>query len=239
MTAAERIMKKKSIIKAEMDRAMPKAHSDELWRAATDKLDSILLHYAALPKGVHMHTDSRIFPSAAIYLTVKGVFGQREAYSIIENVAARGCKGIADKLARLIRIPGMHGLFIRMWDPLTRRMFSTNSGFQNVFYPKEKGSYATTAGQATQRNKQSRVAQPQEAGRKVPYVQDRTDQGHAEEDGRTKCSAHRQTDGCGAFSAGRVCDGRVEERREGRSPRLRHVRCEDAPCASGTQSFHG
>ena len=90
MTAAERIMKKKAHIKAEMDRAMPKAQSDELWRAATEKLDSILVRYAALPKGVRMHTDKRIFPSAAIYLTVKGVFGQREAYSIIENAAAQG-----------------------------------------------------------------------------------------------------------------------------------------------------
>lgn len=141
MTAAERIMKKKAHIKAEMDRAMPKAQSDELWRAATEKLDSILVRYAALPKGVHMHTDKRIFPSAAIYLTVKGVFGQREAYSIIENAAAQGCKGIAKKLAFLMRIPGMRGLFISMWDPLTRRIFGTNSGFQNVFYPKEKGAY--------------------------------------------------------------------------------------------------
>ena len=116
MTAAERIMKKKAHIKAEMDRAMPKAQSDELWRAATEKLDSILVRYAALPKGVRMHTDRRIFPSAAIYLTVKGVFGQREAYSIIENAAAQGCKGIAKKLVTLMRVPGMRGLFISMWD---------------------------------------------------------------------------------------------------------------------------
>lgn len=141
MTAAERIMKKKAHIKAEMDRVMPKAQSDELWRAATEKLDSILVHYAVLPKGVHMHTDKRIFPSAAIYLTVKGVFGQREAYSIIENAAAQGCEGIAKKLAFLMRIPGMRGLFISMWNPLTRRVFGKSNGFQNVFYPKEKGAY--------------------------------------------------------------------------------------------------
>ena len=141
MTAAERIMKKKAHIKAEMDRAMPKAQSDELWRAATEKLDSILVRYAALPKGVHMHTDKRIFPSAAIYLTVKGVFGQREAYSIIENAAAEGCKGIAKKLVTLMRVPGMRGLFISIWNPLTRRVFGKNNGFQNVSYPKEKGAY--------------------------------------------------------------------------------------------------
>ena len=133
MTAAERIMKKKAHIKAEMDRAMPKAQSDELWRAATEKLDSILVRYAALPKGVRMHTDRRIFPSAAIYLTVKGVFGQRDAYSIIENAAAQGCKGIAKKLVTLMRVPGMRGLFISIWNPLTRRVFGKNNGFQNVF----------------------------------------------------------------------------------------------------------
>ena len=66
MNDAEKIMRKKGIIKAELDKALPKARSDALWREATARLDGLLARYSALPKGVHMHTDSRILPSAAI-----------------------------------------------------------------------------------------------------------------------------------------------------------------------------
>ena len=37
--------------------------------------------------------------------------------------------------------PGMAGLFVRMWDPVSRRMFGESCGFKNVFYPKEKNAY--------------------------------------------------------------------------------------------------
>ena len=49
--------------------------------------------------------------------------------------------GTAKKLAGLMKIPGMRGLFVKLWDPLTRKIFGANSGFSNVFYPKEKGAY--------------------------------------------------------------------------------------------------
>ena len=35
----------------------------------------------------------------------------------------------------------MRSLFVKVWDPLTRKMFGEKSGFQNVFYPKKKGEY--------------------------------------------------------------------------------------------------
>ena len=31
--------------------------------------------------------------------------------------------------------------FIKIWNPLTRKIFGPNSGFKNVFYPKKKGEY--------------------------------------------------------------------------------------------------
>ena len=91
MNTAEKIMKKKAIIKAEMDKTLPKTQSDALWREATAKLDGLLARYSALPKGVHIHTDSRILPSAAIYLTVKETVGPEKAYRIMEEAAVRGC----------------------------------------------------------------------------------------------------------------------------------------------------
>lgn len=141
MNDAEKIMRKKGIIKAELDKALPKARSDALWREATARLDGLLARYSALPKGVHMHTDSRILPSAAIYLTVKEAVGPEKAYRIIEDAAVRGCAEIEKKLQKLMRLPGMPSLFLKAWDPLTKRLFAAGNGFQNVFYPKKKGEY--------------------------------------------------------------------------------------------------
>ena len=89
MTKAQEIMKKKQFIKDEMDRQLTLKRSNFLWRKATKRLDSILDQYKDLPKGVHTHTDSRIFPSAAIYLTAKEYIPAEKAYSIIENAAIK------------------------------------------------------------------------------------------------------------------------------------------------------
>ena len=141
MNPAEKIMKKKAVIKAELDKAVPKAQSDALWRAATVKLDGLLTRYSALPKGVHIHTDSRILPSAAIYLTVKEAVGPEKAYRVIEDAAVKTCAEIEVKLQRLMKMPGMQSLFLRAWDPLTRKVFGAGNGFQNTFYPEKTGEY--------------------------------------------------------------------------------------------------
>jgi hypothetical protein len=44
---------------------------DALWREATDRLSEPLEQYDSLPKGVRFHTDNKILPAAAIYLTLK------------------------------------------------------------------------------------------------------------------------------------------------------------------------
>ncbi len=87
MTKAQKIMKKKALIRAEMDKQLTKKQSAYLWRKATRKLDDILKKYESLPKGVHTHTDSFFFPAAAIYLTAKEHMPAKKAYSIIENAA--------------------------------------------------------------------------------------------------------------------------------------------------------
>jgi hypothetical protein len=141
MNNPEKIMKKKTVIKAELDKALPKAQSDVLWQEATARLDEYLTRYSSLPKGVHIHTDSRILPSAAIYLVIKDVIGQERAYKVIEDAAVQICAGLEKKLQKLMKLPGMQSLFIKAWDPMTRKMFGAGNGFQNVFYPKKRGEY--------------------------------------------------------------------------------------------------
>lgn len=141
MSKAEKIMKKKAFIKAEMDKTLPKMQSDALWKQAADKLSDILTQYESLPKGVHTHTDNFIFPSAAVYLTVKEAVGKEKAYAIIENAAVSNTLPLGKKLARLMKIPGMSSLFVKVWDSLTRKMFGADNGFKNVFYPKKKDEF--------------------------------------------------------------------------------------------------
>lgn len=140
MKTAEQLMKKKGVFKAEMDQMMPKEQSDLLWKKATEKLQSIMDQYGELPSGVRSHTD-KIFPAAAIYLTVKESCREVTAFKIVEDGAIKGCAAIQSKVEKLMKLPGMPSFFIKVWDPMTKKMFGASCGFQNVFYPKKKGEY--------------------------------------------------------------------------------------------------
>ena len=141
MATAQQIMKKKTFIKEEMDRQLTKKQSDYLWKKSTGRLADILDQYAFLPKGVHTHSDNFIFPAAAIYLTAKEHIPAEKAYGIIENSAIANTTAMGEKLAKMMKIPGMSSFFISLWDPISKKMFGESSGFQNVFYPREKGAY--------------------------------------------------------------------------------------------------
>lgn len=140
MKKAEKILKKKKWIKDEIDRRRPEI-SDMVWREAHTLLDDILEQFDNVNKGERMHTDGYIFPSAAIYLTLKKYVGSREAYDILEKSAAKQSTQAGKSMARLMCIPGMKSLFVKIWDPLTKKMFGERSGFKNNYYPKQKGSY--------------------------------------------------------------------------------------------------
>ena len=141
MTSSQKIMQKKSRFKAEIDRRLTKNQSDALWQKATDRLAALLKQYASLPEGVRFHTENKILPASAIYLTLKESIGQPEAYRVMEDATFKTADAAAKKLSALLRLPGMRSLFVKVWDPLTRKMFGEKSGFQNVFYPKKKGEY--------------------------------------------------------------------------------------------------
>ena len=141
MNTAEKIMKKKAVYKTQIDKVLPKAESDAVWRKATERLAEYLVRYHSLPKGVHVHTDRGILPGAAIYLSLKEVLGQEKAYKVMEDAAFERCTAVAKPLKRMMKVPGMRSLFIRMWDPLTKKIFGPGNGFRNVFYPKKKNEY--------------------------------------------------------------------------------------------------
>ena len=79
MKTAEQIMKKKAAMRAEVGKHLPKEQADALWQQATEQLAAILKQYAGLPESMRFHTESRIFLSAAIYLTAKERPGEKTA----------------------------------------------------------------------------------------------------------------------------------------------------------------
>ena len=139
MKTAKQILKKKMFIKHVMDTRLE--NSDELWEKAMVKLEQILRKYAYLSKEERLHPEGYIFPSAAIYLTLKDVVGMQEAYDIIEIAAVQYTLKTGELLAKAVRIPGFRSVFIRIWDPMTKKMFGPERGFRNVFYPKKKDEY--------------------------------------------------------------------------------------------------
>ena len=140
MNDAEKLLNKKKVYKNEMDRVLPKNQSDRIWKQAAVRLESIMKEHESIPEGVCLHT-SKIFPSAAVYLSLKEELGHDMAYGIMEKATYDTCISVAGKLARVLRIPGMKSIFVSLWNPLTKKVFGPANGFKNNFYDNQKGEY--------------------------------------------------------------------------------------------------
>ena len=140
MTKAQKTLKEKKAFKDEIENCFQKAESVEIWRSSEIRLEKMYQDYEELPKGVKAHTDSFIFPAAAIYLAAKE-FSQEKAYSIIQGVMKELSLKRGESFNRMVRMPGGKSLFLKMWDVISHKMFSEDAGFKNVFYPKKKGEF--------------------------------------------------------------------------------------------------
>lgn len=140
MNNAEKLLNKKKVYKTEMDKVLPKDQSDKIWKQSAVRLESILEKYDPVADGMRMHTN-KIFTSAAVYLSLKDEIDPDIAYSIMEKSVYESCASAAVKLGAIMKIPGMKSLFIRIWDPLTKKVFGPGNGFKNIFYENKKGEY--------------------------------------------------------------------------------------------------
>ena len=61
-----KIMKSKKVFREEISKRMSAANKEKVWKAAHKRLYKMYIEHRDLPKGVSMHTDSFIFPAAAI-----------------------------------------------------------------------------------------------------------------------------------------------------------------------------
>lgn len=115
--------------------------AETIWNRAKEILQEIEARYPDLPKGQRMHAGF-IFPAAAIQLAVKEIKGDPGlGYRAISEASWAKSREMGARLRKTARIPGFKRFFVKMWGPISKKMFGPDAGFQNVFYPKEKGAY--------------------------------------------------------------------------------------------------
>jgi hypothetical protein len=139
MPDAAKMLNAKKFIKKTMDTRLPKEQSDGLWKKAEERLRKILGTYPDIPEKERLHPYNYIFPTAAIYLTLKDEIGAPQAYDIIESTISQMTEDVGRQLANMIHFPGFRSLFLWAWGPVSKNMFGPSRGFRNVFYPKKKG----------------------------------------------------------------------------------------------------
>ena len=132
---------KKQGIKENLIAEIGAEETERIWNRAEEILKDIEVKYPDLPKGQQMHA-AFIFPAAAVQLAVKEIKGDAEiGYRAISRFSWERSKAMGAKLRKMAKIPGFKRFFVKMWDPISRKSFGTDAGFQNVFYPKKKGEY--------------------------------------------------------------------------------------------------
>lgn len=135
-----RTLKGKEIFKEEIAKRISVPKCNKIWRDAHKRLYKMYAGHRDLPKGVSMHTDSFIFPAAAVYLAMKEVDSVM-AYDVMKKIMAEKSAKTGKMIAKCCRIPGFRKIFLGMWGPLSHRLFGESDGFKNVFYPKEEGCF--------------------------------------------------------------------------------------------------
>ena len=63
-------LKSKQVFKTEISKRLSSAECEKVWNDSYERLYKMYADHLDLPKGVSMHTDSFIFPAAAIYLSI-------------------------------------------------------------------------------------------------------------------------------------------------------------------------
>ncbi len=132
---------KKNSIKENLIAEIGIEEAEVIWNRAKTILKEIEEKYPELPDGQRMHVGF-IFPAAAVQLAVREIKGDPElGYRAISEASWAKAREMGARLRKTSKIPGFKSLFVKMWGPISKKMFGAGAGFRNVFYPKEKGAY--------------------------------------------------------------------------------------------------
>lgn len=140
MNGAKKTMETKQVFKDVLAGRFTADVAERIWADATERLNAMYAGHPDLPKGVRAHTDSFIFPAAAIYLAVKQV-SPESAFGIMQDTMRKIACQKGESLAKMTRHRLFARFFLAMWNPVSHKMFGESAGFRNVFYPKKKGEF--------------------------------------------------------------------------------------------------
>ena len=136
----ESILDKKLAFRDKLAEKVGENKAAVIWEDARRRLAEIEKKYPSVPKGQQMHT-SFIFPAAATYFAIKESEGEALGYEVVSTCLWEKSRKMGDKLRSFSKVPGFNEFFVSMWDPISHKMFGSEAGFENVFYPKRKGSF--------------------------------------------------------------------------------------------------
>ena len=80
-----KIIKQKLNYKKELQNRLPEETCNKIWEKIHQRLTSYYEEYKDLPKRIASHTDTFIFPAAAIYLSIKE-YAPDQAFHIMEKM---------------------------------------------------------------------------------------------------------------------------------------------------------
>ena len=133
-------LKEKEMFLEELKSRMDPGEAEKIWKNAHKRLYRAYAEHGDLPKGVRMHTDSFIFPAAAIYLAIKEKDADL-AFEVMKKKMAEKSQSMGSMLSKKCERVWFRKFFLALWGPISRHMFGESSGFCNVFYPKEEGGF--------------------------------------------------------------------------------------------------
>ena len=118
--------------KREMEKVFSKPEADLLWNTAESAYQRLLEENPNQPEAVAKHTRGNIFPAIAVYKTVAAKY-PAFAMKILENGAAAVSKVRGSQYAKLLRIPGLKGVFLKIFSKGVKSGFGPEAGFSHEF----------------------------------------------------------------------------------------------------------
>lgn len=106
---------------------------NDIYDEAAQKLDAMLIEYKEIPQGEHYHTDSFIFPKAAMYLVMKEKIGD-EALNIMDEFGKNYGMKVGKRLASITKTRFMSKVFMKIFGNMSKSKFGNANGFEQKFY---------------------------------------------------------------------------------------------------------
>lgn len=116
----------------EMEKRFSESEVNALWEKAESRFQKLLTENPEQPKAVIRHTYISIFPAIAIYKAMETEYPGR-GMEILEHGAAAVSKKAGAKYAKILKIPGIKGIFMRVFSRGVKKGFGVEAGFSHEF----------------------------------------------------------------------------------------------------------